>query len=131
MSWNFGIFNSLKKHFDKVGVKLLPAPLPNDFIEYSPFLVVDINGLKASQDRRARADITLTLINKTANHEATLPVKILKTLNTLARTSLHLFQGCENIGEANIKIGSIDNKHDKLMVKLSTFIFLRKLYYDI
>lgn len=133
MSWDFGLLNSLKKQFENMGldIKILPTPIPSDLVERSPFLSADMKEIKANPDRRVRTNIVLTLENRAANNESVLVVKILKILNEISKAPLILFQGKENIGEANIKIDSIDNKQNQLLIKLSSFIFLRRLYYDV
>ena len=133
LNWDFGLLNSLRKKFDDMGlyVKVLPFPAPDNYHENEPYLTAEVKPVTAGSDGCARTDIVLTLQNKAANTENTLNMKILKTLNSISKSSLSLDEGSESIGEANIKISSIDNRQNQLSVTISSLISLKRLYYDI
>lgn len=133
MSWDFGLLDSLRKRFDDMGlyVKILPFPASENFNGNEPYLTADVKPVTAGPDGCAKTDIVLTLQNKAANTENTLNMRILKTLNCISKSSIQLSEGSASIGEANIKIGSIDNRQNQLSIVINSLISLKRLYYDI
>lgn len=132
MFWDFGLLNSIKERFKEMGVniKIFPLPLPYDYEIDEPYLAADVKNTMTALDKRARADVVLSLENRDGNASNQLNVMIIKALGTLSRETLKLFQGKEQVGAATVKIGSIENRQNKFIVTLNSLIWLRRLYYD-
>ncbi len=131
MFWDFGLLNSIKERFQEMGIniKILPLPLPCDYEIDEPYLAADVKNTMTALDKRARADVILSLENK-EDDTSHLNVTIIKALGAISRETLRLFQGEEQVGAATVKIGSIENRNNKFMVTLNSLIWLRSLYHD-
>lgn len=132
MAWDFGIMNALRKQFlmNGVNVKFFPVPVPTEAVESEPYLSVEVKNLRTSLDKRAATDIVLTLENGSDSQSKNLNIKVLQILKNLSKTTLSLIQGSEPIGSANIRINSIDNKRERLLITMSSLVWLKRLYYD-
>lgn len=122
--WDFGIINAIKSQF---AFSIFPSIPPEEFRE-TPYLIFELKNVLQGKNLMSRAEFILTIVdNKERSGQS---LNILKNINKIISNELTLRQGNFNIGTARIKIDSIENKKNNLIINLIAILQLKAIYED-
>ncbi len=124
LPWDFGIINAIKNQF---AFSIFPS-IPPEELRKTPYLIFELKNVLQGKNQMSRVEFILTIVDvKEISGES---LNILKNINKIISKELALRQDEFMIGTARIKIESIENKKNNLIINLVAILQLKAVYED-
>lgn len=122
--WDFGIINAIKK---ELICSIFPSHPPEDK-RNAPYLIFELKKIQQGKSLKSKAEFTITIVDDKNNSGKSL--NILKNINRIISKDLTLSQSNYTIGSAKIKVDSVENKKNNLVLNMVAILELKAIYED-
>jgi hypothetical protein len=124
LPWDFGVINAIKS---ELAFPIFPSA-PPDGMGKTPYLIFELKSIQQCGNFKAKTEFSLTIIDsKDISGES---LNILRNINCIIRKELVLSQSNSVIGSAKVKVDSIGNKKNCLIINLISILQLKEIYED-
>jgi hypothetical protein len=123
--WDLGIINAIKKELE---FAIFPSNPPEGLGKKTPYLIFELKNILQGKNLISRVEFAITIVD---NKEVTsASFEILKAINKIISRELTLSQEETPIGNAKIKINSVESKKNNLILNLVAILRLEAVYED-
>jgi hypothetical protein len=120
--WDMGLVGALGK-----GLKYaIFPPNPPEEMKQTPYLIFELQNLMLGTNFATRVEFTLTIVDQKEVTSASFDV--MKAVRKIVDGKLSLKQDETEIGDACIKVDSVEKKKNCLILKMIAIIKLNKVY---
>ncbi|MDR1333861.1 MAG: hypothetical protein LBJ71_01435 [Holosporaceae bacterium] len=122
--WDMGLISALGKGLEYA---IFP-PDPPEEMKRAPYLIFELQNLTSGTNFATRVEFTLTIVDQKEVTSASFD--IMKAIRKIIDGKLTLKQNEMALGEARLKIDSVEKKKNCLALKIIAIIKLNMVYED-
>lgn len=120
--WDFGLINAFKA---QLNCPVFPSEKPD---LNPPYLVLEFDRYQEQELFYTKVAFSIKISDDSQWSDERF--KIAKEINRIVSTRVNLYQAGVQIGHAQIKIVSLENKRNNLILKLTARLYLKEIYED-
>ncbi|MDR2765945.1 MAG: hypothetical protein LBB63_00565 [Holosporaceae bacterium] len=124
LPWDFGIVNAIKK---ELNLAIFPSKPPKE-LKKTPYLIFELKDILQGKNLMSRVEFLIRIVDEEEITGASF--EVLRSLNKIISKELTLSQENVVIGSAKIKINSVANKENSLILTLVAMLQLKAVYED-